>query len=304
LLVLASKAASLKRIKSLKIKTKKDALKEKKKPKSKSSTKNKKKPLPPFDKYEYYIKSVQTPDVEAEFMSRIYQELNKKKAKTMREDFCGTFATCVEWVKQGPKQEAYGVDIDAEPIAYGKEHYLAELNAEQKQRVITLQKSVLDDGLPQVDIVCALNFSYFCFKKRALIKQYFQNVYDTLQAKGLLVLDCFGGSKCYESNLEITEHKGYEYHWDQEEFNPINQNAKFSIHFKRKGERKRKQVFHYDWRMWSIPELRDILEEVGFKKTLVYWEGSDSKGEGNGVFSASEQGEECESWVAYVVASK
>lgn len=57
--------------------------------------------------------------------------------------------------------------------------------------------------------------------------------------------------------------------------------------------------------MWSIPELRDILEDVGFKRTHVYWEGTDKDGEGDGVFKRIEvSDEDCESWVAYIVAEK
>ena len=56
--------------------------------------------------------------------------------------------------------------------------------------------------------------------------------------------------------------------------------------------------------MWSIPELRELLAEVGFKKTHIYWEGTNRKGFGNGIFTRTEKGEPCESWIAYVVAEK
>jgi len=78
----------------------------------------------------------------------------------------------------------------------------------------------------------------------------------------------------------------------------------FYIHFKRKGEKRREQVFAYDWRMWSLPELRECLEEVGFKTSYVYWEGEDEEGDGNGEFTRVEQGEEVDAWVAYLVAEK
>ena len=41
--------------------------------------------------------------------------------------------------------------------------------------------------------------------------------------------------------------------------------------------------------------------EVGFKETAVMWEGTDSNGEGDGKFKKVEEGEHCESWVAYVI---
>ena len=56
--------------------------------------------------------------------------------------------------------------------------------------------------------------------------------------------------------------------------------------------------------MWSIPELREMMLEVGFRKTYVYWEGTTRSGEGNGNFTRAEIGEECQAWIAYVVGEK
>jgi hypothetical protein len=64
-----------------------------------------------------------------------------------------------------------------------------------------------------------------------------------------------------------------------------------------------KKAFTYDWRLWSLPELRDLLLEVGFKDVIVYWEGTNNRtGEGNGVWLQSTRGEACAGWIAYVVA--
>ena len=94
------------------------------------------------------------------------------------------------------------------------------------------------------------------------------------------------------------------YFWDQENFAPISHNASFHIHFKRKGERKRKKVFSYDWRLWTLPEIKDLLQEAGFRKTHVYWEGTNRNGEGDGKFVRTNKGEDCQAWVAYIVSEK
>ena len=262
---------------------------------------------PPFDKYELYKESVQSPEADVEFLKNAYQELSGKKPAILREDFCGTFALCCEWVKFSPEHLAIGLDIDQEPIGYGKEKYFSELDEAEKERLTLIERDVLsEEGLPSADIVCALNFSYFCFKDRETLKRYFQKVADSLNPGGIFVLDCFGGGKCCEANEEETEFTDlkFSYFWDQDSYDPLNNHAKFYIHFKRHGEKKRERVFTYDWRMWSIPELRDILKEVGLAETHTYWEGNDEDGEGNGVFSKTESGEECESWVAYIVGRK
>jgi hypothetical protein len=259
---------------------------------------------PKFDKYWYYRNSVQSPEVDVRFFRKIYKDLRGENPKSFREDFCGTFSISCEWVKLDRNHTAIGVDLDPEPIAYGKENYLSELSEEAQSRVKILNANVLSKTLPKTDIVAALNFSYFIFKTRKQMKDYFANTFSTLLPKGIFILDVFGGSACMEANEEETVHKTFSYFWDQASFNPITNEAVFYIHYKPKGKPKVTKVFSYDWRMWSIPELRDVLDEVGFKKTYVYWEGSTKDGDGDGVFKRRERGDEAESWIAYIVAEK
>lgn len=233
-----------------------------------------------------------------------FQALRGRAPQSMREDFCAAFALCCEWVRAKPTHQAIGVDLDTEPLLYGKSKYLPSLSVSEQHRIQLIQGDVLKKKLPAADIVCALNFSYFIFKKREMLKKYFAGVLASLKPGGILFLDCFGGSQCQEPIEEETEFEdeGFSYFWDQDSFDPVTYEAMFYIHFKRKGEAKRKKVFTYDWRMWTLPELQDILAEVGFKKTVIYWEGTTRSGEGNGVFKAVTRGEECEAWVAYLAA--
>lgn len=265
----------------------------------------KKKPLPEFDKYYYYHKSVQSPDDDAEFYEKAYGHFFPDyEAITLREDFCAAFANSCSWVKLSSEKQAIGLDIDIEPISYGKKNYLSKLSADEQKRINIMEKNVLDKDAPSADIITATNFSYFCFKKRNDLLEYFKNCHNTLNEEGVLILDCFGGPECHEANEHETEHDTFSYYWDQDNFNPITHEATFYIHFKRKGEAKRNKEFIYDWRLWSIPEIKDLLEEAGFSESVVYWEGSDDSGDGNGEFDITETGEECESWIAYIVGKK
>lgn len=264
----------------------------------------KKKKNKDFDKYWYYNKSVQSADVDVEFFQKTYRELKGKKPIVFREDFCGTFKLSCEWAKLDSEYQSIGVDLDPEPIAYGKEHYLPKLTEEQASRIRIQEGNVLDDGLPKADIIAACNFSYSIFKKRQVLKEYFKKNLEALNEDGIFIMDIFGGSQCYEPNEEETEHDGFSYFWDQDSFDPVTNEAMFYIHFKPKGQKKVKQAFTYDWRLWSIPEIKDLLEEVGFKNVHVYWEGTDEDGEGDGNFERVTSGEDCESWVAYIVSEK
>lgn len=258
-----------------------------------------------FDKYDLYLRAVQSPETDVEFLRKAYRDLKKKSPRVFREDFCGTFALSCAWAQMNPRHMAIGVDLDPEPLEYGRRRFqMRRMTDQQTKRVQLLEMDVLKGALPSADIAAAMNFSYFIFHTRAKMKAYFTNVLRSLRRDGIFVIDVFGGSACYDANEESTPFKNFTYFWDQTGYDPVTNRAMFYIHFKMKGQKKRERVFKYDWRMWSIPELRDILIDAGFKRTHVYWEGSTRDGEGDGVFSRTEKGEACESWIAYIVAEK
>lgn len=256
-----------------------------------------------FDKYELYRKAVQSAENDVVFLRDTYKELKGKLPRVFREDFCGTFALSTEWIKLNPRHEAIGIDLDPEPMAYGRQHYLSQLKPDQQRRMRLIEGNVLDPHLPKADIIAAMNFSYFCFKSRDLMKNYISNALKTLNKDGILLMDIFGGSQCYDAIEDTIKHEGFTYYWDQTNFDPVTNNALFHIHF-RVGGKKIEQVFTYDWRMWSISEIRDIMQEVGFKKAHVYWEGTAKDGSGDGNFTRVDHGESCQSWIAYIVGEK
>jgi SAM-dependent methyltransferase len=262
------------------------------------------KKLKSFDRYDYYKRAVQSPEVDCDFISDAYKELRGKRPRDVREDFCGTFANCCEWVRRNRHHRAVGIDLDPEPIAYGREHYLSKLKPHQRERIELVQGSVLTAQVRPVDVVAAFNFSFYLFKSRLMLRRYFQRAFKGLRRDGLLIVDCFGGIDCQQANEERTKIGNFFYYWDQTNFDPISNTALFYIHFKRKGEKRRERVFSYDWRMWTIPEIRELMLEAGFRRSHVYWEGTTRGGYGDGDFKRREKGEECDGWVAYIVGEK
>ena len=77
-----------------------------------------------------------------------------------------------------------------------------------------------------------------------------------------------------------------------------------NIHFKFSDGSQIKNAFSYDWRLWTLPELQEILAEAGFDGSTVYWQGTDEDGEADGDFQPSTEGEPDAAWIAYVVAEK
>lgn len=254
-----------------------------------------------FDKYFYYKQSVQSPKEDLKFFKNLYKKYFGKSPRIFREDFCGTFYLSYHWVKSHLKNRAIALDRDSQPLEYGKKHHLPLLSPSQKKRLRVLKKNILNPPLPPAEIISVTNFSYFVLKERGLLISYFKNIKKSLMKKGLFILDVLGGPGCEDIYEDKVSHEGFHYYWEQSSFNPINRQAHFHIHFQRKGEKKRKKVFSYDWRIWSLPELKEALESVGFSKVDVYWEKDNKKGQGSGIFKKTNKGDICEVWVAYLV---
>jgi SAM-dependent methyltransferase len=165
-----------------------------------------------FDKYEYYKRAVQSPETDVVFYRKTYKELKKKTAKTLREDFCGTFSLSSEWIKLDPKHRAVGVDFSSEPINYGMKNYFPKLSQDQQKRLEILNGNVLTSKLPKADIAVAVNFSFFIFKQRETLKKYFQNARKSLNKNGVFIIDCFGGTENQNLTEEMTPHKNFNYY--------------------------------------------------------------------------------------------
>lgn len=260
------------------------------------------------DKYGLYQKSVQNADHEAEFCLRAYRDAYGRDARpcVLREDFCGTFAVCCEWVKLDPSHRAIGVDLDPEPVAWGREHNLARLDPAQRKRVTLVQADVRDVHETKADIVAAENFSYWLFKTRDGLRDYFKAARANLRSRGVLLLDMMGGSSLQNENQKDKhQYKGFRYEWEQARFDPITHDALFHIHFKFKDGSRLRRAFTYDWRLWTLPEVRELLAEAGFRDSVVYWEGADPRtGKGNNVWRRRKHAHPDDCWIAYVAGIK
>ena len=256
-------------------------------------------------KYKLYEDSVQCHESDIEFIQKEYKRFYKKNPYTLREDFGGTGAMACDWVKQGLDYKAWAIDLDEEPVKYGKENHYMRLNDEQKNRMTYIMGNVLEDYSFNSDITVAFNFSYFIFKKRKELLEYFKKVHKNLNNEGAFFLDIFGGTECLDPIEEETEYDKHTYYWDLDKYNPLNNECTYYIHFKTHEDKvKYERVFAYDWRMWSVREITELMEEAGFSAVHTYWEGEDEDGDGDGNFYLSNDEENCESWVIYIVGLK
>ena len=256
------------------------------------------------DIHELYEKSVQAVDVEVEFLRDTYRALRGREALSLREDFCGTASLACEWVRTGARRHAIGVDLDPDVLAWGRRHRVARLPETARARVKLLHDDVRSVSTQAVDIVGAFNFSYFCFKARDEMRAYFASVREALNRDGVFFLDAFGGPDASDLTKEKAKIDGFTYVWEQAEFEPVTGRILCHIHFKFPDGSKIKRAFTYDWRLWTLPELRELLMEAGFKRVRVYWEGDDGDGGGNGEFEEHATGVADLAWIAYLAAEK
>lgn len=256
------------------------------------------------DRHVLYQDSVQNAETEIDFVDETFEAIRGRKMSLIREDFSGTSQVCCEWVQRRPDNKAIGVDLDPEVLQWGREHNLSKLNEEQLSRVSLLEDNVLTVNTDPMDAVLAMNFSYWCFKDRDTLRGYFKRIHEVLKDDGVFFLDCFGGYEAFRLLEESTEHDDFTYTWDQSEYNPINGDYVCHIHFEFPDGSKMKEAFTYEWRLWTMPELHELLQEAGFAKVKTYWEGEDEDGEGDGNYEATDVGEADAGWVCYIVAEK
>ncbi|MBI5495365.1 MAG: class I SAM-dependent methyltransferase [Deltaproteobacteria bacterium] len=257
------------------------------------------------DRYALYLASVQDPDHEVHMLRRVYRDAYRRDPRLLREDFCGTAAVCASWVRGRTQAHAWGVDLDRDTLDWGHRHNLNELTPAEKQRVALWQRDVRSPQRPKVDVVAAQNFSFQVFKTRPELREYFRVAHRNLDAQGVLLLDMMGGAACMEEDRRERRRipGGFTYEWEQARFDPVSHHALFHINFHFRDGTRLRRAFTYDWRLWTMPEVRELLTEAGFRRSVVYWL-EDYSEAGNSIYRQRDRlpAEPC--WLTYVVGVK
>jgi hypothetical protein len=257
------------------------------------------------DRHTCYELAVQSVEPEIDMVSDTFNSIRKRKPLLIREDFCGTANSSCEWVRRSRNNRAICLDLDQEVLDWGIKNNVSSLKSEQQQRIELLNCDVRKFTGEQADIILAMNFSYQIFETRESLRNYFQKTREGLKDDGILFIDAFGGHESYREIKEKTKYDGFNYYWDQAEYDPITGHMLCYIHFKFPDGSWLKRAFSYEWRLYTLPELQEILYEAGYNNVTVYWEGTDEEtGEGNGEYFPAEHGEDDPSWIVYISAEK
>ena len=268
------------------------------------------------DRHALYEVAVQGPDWDLDFMERAFRRANDgREPRLFREDFCSTAALATAWAQRGADRRAWAVDLDPEPLAWARQHRLPFVRDVAK-RVTLVRADVRTRARPAVDVTCALNFSYWVFKRRDDLLAYFRAARAGLRPGGVLVLNAFGGTRGERPLIERTRKGGsnapdgtptppFTYVWQQVRVNAVTRELLACIHFELRDGRRMPRAFVYDWRMWTLPELREALEEAGFRHVDVWTEGWDAKHRTHdGRLQRRVKLENDDCWIAYVAATR
>lgn len=259
------------------------------------------------DRHDLYERSVQGCDSDVEFFQETYEAIRGGTPTVFREDFCGTAKLSATWCRVDPSRRAVGVDLDGPTLGAALER---NLTADVVDRITLLEQDVREPVSIKADVACAMNFSYFVFKSRSELLSYFKAARKGLKSEGLLFLEVYGGQEAMEELEEERELDGFTYVWEQESFDPLTHDTLCHIHFRFPDGSEMTNAFTYEWRWWSVPELRELCLEAGFSDVRVFWESMEEdpddpeslqgSGEYEDVTDAPQENQE--SWLAYVVA--
>lgn len=261
-----------------------------------------------------YRRAVQHPQAEVGFLLRAHAWANagNERATLLKEDFAGTAAVAAAWVALDEDHQAMAVEAHGPTARWAERAAKRELGY-RAQDLHVVQADVLEVNRPQVDVVAALNFSTFIYHDRDSLRNYFRGARRSLRPGGVAVIDTYGGpgaERTMEQRRDVPadperDAEAFEYVWEQRAFDPVTRRTDCRIHFEFGDSRRINSAFRYDWRLWTLPELVELMAEAGLHEPTVWCDRYDAKaGMSDGVYRPVNKMEAREDWVAYVVGHK
>lgn len=260
--------------------------------------------LTPWQLYEL---CVARPEVFVRFLEAIGPRARSGVPHLLREDFSGSGGLARAWAAR--HGNAVAVDIDP-----------AVLRLADGTGVRTVRADAANCRV-RADLIVATNFAIGYWHSRAALLTYLRRVCASLPPGGVFVCDLYGGADAFRTGQLVTLQRGpsdelIEYTFEQRSADALSARVQDVLHFRvsppgarsagARGGYHYRNAFVYDWRLWSLPELRDALVEVGFGVVEVYAEVGDAVDEQGALYPRPiTTGDELdENWVVYVVARR
>lgn len=228
-------------------------------------------------------------------LARMYESVNDgAPAALLREDFAGTCSIAAAWCESHPERQAMAIEKHGPTLRWAQRRH-APGNIDDLHFV---EADVMDLASPTVDITAALNFSTFIYHDEAELLAYFRHARKGLRPGGVFVMDLFGGPGAQRLGIQRRAAENFMYHWEQRAFDPVTHRLDARIHFTLPDGREIRSAFRYDWRLWTLPETRRLLEKAGFSHVKLWAENR------SGRINETKKLRGDEEWVAYWVAQR
>jgi hypothetical protein len=264
-------------------------------------------PIP--SRFQLYEMTVQSPNWQVDYLPQFHEWLTGVAPRHFREDFCGSARITCEWVKRHPQNTACGLDLDSGVLAYAQKFNLKRLTAQAQKRITLKKQDVRTPTRKKYDWIGAFNYSLFTFQDRKDLIRYFKSTHQSIGKRGTLFLEIAGGPgflrpSIQKKTLRIAGVGRVTQAWEQQAFDPVTGMNDYAIHFQLPDRSWIQNAFTYHWRIWGIREIREALQEAGFKKTVVLWQKSDSSGEPTNELLPVEEAPQEDFYLCYVVGVK
>lgn len=219
-----------------------------------------------FDRHRLYELCVQSP----RHAVLLLRAIHGVDPMVLREDFAGTGAVSREWIRQVRGGRAIAVDHDKTTLAR------AGRSGRIRKIVADVRKAPL---VERADVIFVGNFSIGEIHTRKALVAYLKKCATRLARGGIFVCDTYAGQSAFRVGSVRRQHHApgkvrITYTWEQRDANPLTAMVVNAIHFR--ADRDGTVVadiadaFVYRWRLWSVPELRDAMEEAGLRGPEVF----------------------------------
>lgn len=221
-----------------------------------------------MDRWEFYERAVQSPRDSLAMLI----DAHGGDPRVLAEDFAGSAALSRAWAASAPERRSIAVDLDAQALT----------RASGVQRVETLVADVRDArsvARARGDVVHAGNFSLGYLHSRLELVAYLRAVRGRLSDRGLFACDTYGGPSAFQlgawtRSIALPDGARLTSVWERREADAMTSRVVNVLGYRveRDGEivERELEAFVYDWRLWSVPELADALEEAGFERSRVH----------------------------------
>lgn len=231
-----------------------------------------------------YRHAVQDPYADLALALRIHAHGRGKRVpapRFLREDFAGTCAIAIAFVASDADRQAVAIDRDASVLRWAWKQAQRELgprSADLHLLRADVRKVVAPRDVPRVDILISMNFGMLYFHQRAEFLAYLRRARQALRPHGVLVFDIYGGPGAMQSSIQTRRVVAapevglptVQYIWEQRRFDAATHRTDCRIHFQFRDGSRRDNAFRYDWRLWTPPELLELLVDAGFAKAEVW----------------------------------